>query len=143
MSRRGVIRLLALALSLATLAVVDGLATVGAAAPKPGASELVAAGSPLPGVGTRIESCLAGGLGQPPTSLAGCARWAKSGPINVVLLSSSAENPYQDTLSETKPRWTPAQGGWLVARLPTRGCGAGWRASDQQVELRLSRVARH
>jgi hypothetical protein len=137
------IRFLALGVAVAALAIVDGPGAVGATASKANAGNLVGAASPLPGVGTRIESCLAGELGQAPTSLAGCARWAKSGPINVVLLSSSPENPYQDTLSETKPRWTPAQGGWLVARLPTRGCGAGWRASEQQVELRLSRVARH
>jgi hypothetical protein len=130
-------------MSLATLAIVDGPAAAGASAPKPGGPELVAAASPLPGVSSRIESCLGSGFGQSATSLAGCARWAKSGPINVVLLSSGPENPYQETLAETKPRWKPAQGGWLVARVATRGCGAGWRASEQQVELRLSAVARH
>jgi hypothetical protein len=98
---------------------------------------MVAATSPLPGVGTRIETCLGGG-----STLTGCPRWASSGPINVVLLSQSAESPYLDTLAETRPRWRPAQGGWLVARLPTRGCGAGWHGSEQQAELRLSAVER-
>ena len=136
------IRLLALALGLVTMVVVDGQGAAGASASSASASNQVAAASPLPGIGTQIESCLGGGWGVALTSFAGCGRWAKSGPINVVFLSTGTESPYHDTLSQTQPHWKPAQGGWLVARLATRGCGAGWHASEQQIELRLNAVAR-
>jgi hypothetical protein len=142
MFRRGFIRLLALILALATMALADAQATVSATASNAAASNQVPASSPLPGIGTRIESCVGGGLSLAPAAPAGCGRWAPSGPVNVVLLSSGQENPYQDTLSETTPRWAPAQGGWLEARLATRGCGPGWRVSEQQVELRLNAVSR-
>jgi hypothetical protein len=135
------LRLLVLTICLATVAVVDGQVAVSAGAASPGAGDRMAA-TPLPGVGTQIESCTPGGPGQLPTSLSGCAHWAKSGPINIVLLSTGSETAYQETISETQPRWRPAQGGWLAARVPTHGCGSVWHASEEQAELRINRVVR-
>jgi hypothetical protein len=137
------VRLLAFAICLATLGLIQGQGTLSVAASTAVQPEPFVA-SPLPGVGKQTESCTGTAFGQSPTSLAGCDRWAKSGPINVVLLSSGTENPYQDAISETKPRWRPADGGWLAARLQTRGCGSVWHTSEQQAELRISpRVRRH
>jgi hypothetical protein len=90
---------------------------------------------PLPGVGTTTETCAGG-------TSAGCSRWLGSGPVNVVLLSRSAESPYADALQQTKPGWASAQGGWLAARLPTRGCGVSWKTSASQIELRLDAATR-
>lgn len=89
---------------------------------------------PLAGVGMTTEICARG-------SAAGC-RWLGSGPVNVVLLSPTAESPYADALQQTRPQWTAAQGGWLAARLPTRGCGSRWKTSGSQIELRLDSVTR-
>jgi hypothetical protein len=101
-------------------------------------SNLVAATSPLPGIGASIQTCLGGGSTLP----SGCGRWAGSGPVNVVLLSTTPETPYADTLELTRPRWKAAQGGWLAARLPTRGCGTAWHVSENQIELRIDSVTR-
>jgi hypothetical protein len=140
MPRAHGVRLVAL-VCLLTLAVsvADEQSTAAAGT---GGEQTVAA--TLPGVGSRIESCTGGAVGLLQNSPTGCDRWAKSGPINVVLLSSGPEGAYQDTITETHPRWRPAQGGWLVARLQTPGCGSAWQASEQQAELRISGgVRRH
>ena len=89
---------------------------------------------PLAGVGTTTQICARGGG-------SGC-RWLGSGPVNIVLLSPTAESPYADALQQTRPQWKAAQGGWLAARLPTRGCGSRWKTSGSQIELRLDSVTR-
>ena len=107
-----------------------------------GGGSVVTAAWPLPGVGTTTQTCAGGDAGLPGASSNGCSRWLGSGPINIVLLSPTPESPYADAVRETNPRWTPAQGGWLAARVPTRGCGSEWKTSDSQIELRMSKVTR-
>lgn len=132
----------ALAVALISILAIDGQASSPVPASGSDASAQVSSTSPLAGIGTTVETCRASSSGSTPTSLAGCTRWARSGPINVVLLSSDPETPFQDVVTETSPRWKPAHGRWLVARLPTRGCGSGWQGSQQQVELRINAVTR-
>ena len=96
----------------------------------------------LPGVGMTTETCAGGRSGWLRDGRALCSRWLASGPVNVVLLSPTAESPYADAVQETRPHWTPAQGGWLAARLATPGCGSSWKTSGSQIELRINRVTR-
>ncbi|PZR67814.1 MAG: hypothetical protein DLM66_09985 [Candidatus Dormiibacter spiritus] len=131
-----------MAVGLLSVLAADGRAIGGPSSSGSDASGQVSAASPLPGIGTTTESCRASSAGSTPTTLGRCARWAKSGPINVVILSNGAETPFQDAVTETSPRWKPALGGWLVARVPTRGCGANWQGSEQQIELRINAVTR-
>jgi hypothetical protein len=107
-----------------------------------GGGGVVTAAWPLPGVGTTTQTCAGGGTGLPRTGSDGCSRWLGSGPINIVILSTTPESPYGDAVRETSPRWTPAQGGWLAARVPTRGCGSDWTTSEGQIELRMTKVTR-
>lgn len=106
------------------------------------ASIQVAVPMPVPGMGTSIQTCLGSRIGLAFTSLEGCGRWADSGSVNVLLLSRTAETAYEDVGKETTPRWKPAEGGWIVARLPTHGCGSGWHASEKLIELRIDTVTR-
>lgn len=134
------VRVLATAIAVSAVMAVNGQAVAVPNVRATDAGTYVAATTPVPGMATNIQTCLNGRVGLPPTSLDGCERWAASGPINVVLLSRTAEAPYEDVLRQTQ--WKPAQGGWLVARLPTRGCGSGWHATESQIELRINPVTR-
>lgn len=135
-------RLAAAAVALLSIMALDSRVSSPVSAAGSDASAQVSSTSPLPGIGTTVETCRASSSRSTPTSLAGCARWARSGPINVVLVSSDPESPFQDAVTETSPRWQLAHGHWLVARLPTSGCRSGWQGSQQQIELRINAVTR-
>jgi hypothetical protein len=139
MPRRRLLRILSLTTLLVAILAIDGQQLgVPASDGKVPSRGLALA----PELATSIQSCIRGQPGWPATTVEGCGGWATSGPVNVVLIGNGSEVPYEDALRETKPRWHPAQGGWLVARLHARGCDSTWYGSESQIELRIDPVTR-